>query len=388
VTGQTLYKYDNGSSSSCPTSGYTSVANMASAGTSSYTASNPAATTLAANIEAPNTLHANINNAVTTLAVQNNASFAFGTSFTIKVDSEQMTVTAEAGGGNKNWTITRGVNGTTAAAHTTGAAVTQISVSVASASGFPASNGFTINVDSENMTVTSGAGTTSWIVTRAVNSTTGAAHASGAFVTQVPDPVDGHYYCYQMISTSATNWTAAASFPATQMGLVVQSIALGNAGTSGTVDTNDTITIVFNQAPTGITTGAGRSVCLVDTVSPAKIVLGDTGGCAGAGDANDAGVISGLTMAGGGAMGANALVNCNASTFSITGSTLTITINSAAGAMGAAGVCQTGAANPVTSSGSGTYTPASSINSAATTDQSPVCTNVTYCALQTTSGTF
>jgi len=386
VTGQTLNFLDNGSSSSCPTTGYSLVANMASAGTSSYTASNPATTTIAAshNIETPNLLNAGINNAVTAIVMKNNASFAFTSNFVIQIDSEQMLVTAQGGAGNKNWTVQRGYNGTTAASHLANAAVTQISVNVTSASGFPGTNGYTINIDSENMTVNSGAGTTTWLVTRGANSTTKASHASGAMVTQVPDPVDGHYYCYQMVSTSATNWTATASFPATQMGLVATSITLANggSGTSGHVDTGDTITIVFNQAPTGITTGSGtRDVCVVDTASPAAIVLNDSAGCHGSTDANDAGVISGLTLSGGGMGGANAIVNCNTSTVSLTGSTLTITV-------GGAGACAAGSGTPVSSSGSGTYTPASSILSSAVTDQAPVCTSATYGCLPTTTGNF
>ncbi len=454
VTGQQLYSLDNGSSSSCPASGYSLVANMASASTNSYTASNPASTTLTDKVgvttlgtalPAPTTINmaGGFSNVATSLTVTSTTGMP-AAPFEIQVDTganlEDMHVTAKAGNvltvtrgqdgtsavahangvsvnvatvkptaattfpssngytfqigsedmvvlsgaGTTTWIVTRGALSTTIATHAAAAPLNQISVPVANATGFPQSGNFTILVDSEQMTVTSGQGTgaQTFIVTRAANSTTAAAHASGAHVFQTTDPINGHYYCYEMVSTSATNWTATASFPATQVGLVVQSITLANGGggTAGHIDTGDTITIVFNQAPTGITTGSGRSVCLVDTVSPAKIVLGDTGGCAGAGDANDTGVISGLTMAGGGMAGANAIVNCSTSTFSITSSTLTITV-------GGAGACAAGSGTPVTDSGSGTYTPASTIKSSATTDQALVCTNATYSCLLTTTGT-
>jgi len=58
------------------------------------------------------------------------------------------------------------------------------SISVTSATGFPAEGNFRILVDDEIMLVTAVDGT-AWTVTRAAESTTGATHASGAAVTQV-----------------------------------------------------------------------------------------------------------------------------------------------------------------------------------------------------------
>jgi hypothetical protein len=57
----------------------------------------------------------------------------------------------------------------------------QTTVSVASASGFPTTQ-FHIRIDDEVMTVTGGFGTTTWTVTRAANSTTGASHATSQTV--------------------------------------------------------------------------------------------------------------------------------------------------------------------------------------------------------------
>jgi Tfp pilus assembly protein PilX len=53
---------------------------------------------------------------------------------------------------------------------------------VASATGFPTSGTFRVRVDDEDMTVTAGQGGTTWTITRGVNSTTAAAHSAGASV--------------------------------------------------------------------------------------------------------------------------------------------------------------------------------------------------------------
>lgn len=60
---------------------------------------------------------------------------------------------------------------------------TGTSISVTSASGFPGSGNYDIMIDSECMTVTAGQGTTTWTVTRNVNGSTAATHSSGAVVT-------------------------------------------------------------------------------------------------------------------------------------------------------------------------------------------------------------
>ncbi len=72
------------------------------------------------------------------------------------------------------------------AATTSSAAVTasQTTISVVSASGFPTSGTFRVRVDDEDMTVTAGQGTTTWTVTRGVNGTTAASHVIGQTVSQ------------------------------------------------------------------------------------------------------------------------------------------------------------------------------------------------------------
>jgi len=60
----------------------------------------------------------------------------------------------------------------------------QTTISVASASGFPTSGTYTVRIDDEDMTVTGGQGTTTWTVTRGVNSTTAAAHVTAQTVAR------------------------------------------------------------------------------------------------------------------------------------------------------------------------------------------------------------
>jgi phage tail sheath protein FI len=199
---------------------------------------------------------AGINATATSLTVASVTGFPTAGDFTITVDTEAMTVTA--GQGTTTWTVTRGVNGTTAATHAVnapisfagaalmlgvaltkayaigtvvrlanappGATVFRIastvpiaagslvtgtmltiaqgpsttltnaggigaadtSLTVASAAGFPTTGSFTILVDTEAMTVTAGAGTTTWTVTRGVNGTTAATHAVNAPVSGPP----------------------------------------------------------------------------------------------------------------------------------------------------------------------------------------------------------
>lgn len=60
---------------------------------------------------------------------------------------------------------------------------TATSLTVTSAASFPSSGNYAIQVDGEVMTVTGGQGTTTWTVTRGVNGSTAATHSAGATVT-------------------------------------------------------------------------------------------------------------------------------------------------------------------------------------------------------------
>jgi hypothetical protein len=76
--------------------------------------------------------------------------------------------------------VGRGASTTLAAAIT----ASQTTITVSSASGFPASGTFRVRIDDEDMTVTGGQGTTTWTVTRGVNSTTAASHVVSQAVNQ------------------------------------------------------------------------------------------------------------------------------------------------------------------------------------------------------------
>jgi len=71
-----------------------------------------------------------------------------------------------------------GASTTLSSAITSGATT----MNVPSAAGFPTSGTYRIRLDDEDMTVTGGAGGTTWTITRAVNGTTAAAHSAGATV--------------------------------------------------------------------------------------------------------------------------------------------------------------------------------------------------------------
>jgi hypothetical protein len=125
----------------------------------------------------------------TSIRMTSTAGFPASYPFTILVDTEQLSVTASPSA--NVWTVTRGVNSTTAARHGGVESVTQIypiggtTLRVASATGFPTSGQFTVNVGSEHMLVTGGQGTTTWTVTRAQDSTTATYYVGGETVTRV-----------------------------------------------------------------------------------------------------------------------------------------------------------------------------------------------------------
>jgi hypothetical protein len=118
--------------------------------------------------------------------------------FTIQIDSELMTVVAAAqlANGTTNWTVLRGQQGTSAAAHNSSTPVTmqnpvvtasQTSITVAGTTNFPTSYPFRILVDAEIMTVTGVKsnnldGTTTWNVSRGQYGTTATTHNEGAQV--------------------------------------------------------------------------------------------------------------------------------------------------------------------------------------------------------------
>ncbi len=87
------------------------------------------------------------------------------------------------------------------------------------------------------------------------------------------------WFCYQLASTSATSWTAAAK-QSLQLGLVATSIGWTNVTTvAGTSTNGDKLTITFNQQ-TNLAASGTLSVCArtLEHAGAGKIFIGATGG--------------------------------------------------------------------------------------------------------------
>jgi hypothetical protein len=183
--------------------------------------------------------------------------------------------------------------------------------------------------------------------------------------------LNGHYYCYEMVSTSAGGWTATGSFPATQLGLVATGASITNHGTAGYVDVTDVITITFNQQTNYPTTSQTVRVC---AFTAGVVILGDTsGGCNGTGDAYS---IGRLALSSGSLAGNQTYASSTAIASTSAPWTITVTL---AGA---------GAADQKNGAGSWSLTPSTSVRSQAATHQATACTNATYNCTPTETGGF
>jgi hypothetical protein len=183
--------------------GLTSGAATCSPATEFYNAGPGTSTTLVASTTqttvATTTLAGNItNNQTTFIFLNNNTNVAVGDYLQIVTGAatEDMLITGTGTIPIVNivyWNVTRGVLGTTAAAHSSGDPVTVFteglstgSVTITVASGTGIANGDYIQVDSEIMLVTGGGGTTgttTLTVTRGALGTTPAGHLNGTPVT-------------------------------------------------------------------------------------------------------------------------------------------------------------------------------------------------------------
>jgi hypothetical protein len=196
-----------------------------------------------------------------------------GTPFTIKVDSEQMSVTSRTlvSGSTYTYGVTRATNGTTSTAHTLGTSFTYVSTGCPTTCNFdvnesaapPSGTPFTIQIDGEQMQVMarakyfpSGApagcinSNSLWCysVTRAYNSTTATSHATNATVSYV---IGG---CPSPCSFNVTDTTAPPSTPFT---ILVDSEQM--QVTSRTLVSGSTYTYVATRAYNSTTAASHAS---------------------------------------------------------------------------------------------------------------------------------
>jgi hypothetical protein len=254
-----------------------------------------------------------ITTASTAIPVTAKTGFPTTYPFTIKIDSEQMSVTGSPSG--TLWTVTRGQGGTAAATHANGAAVSwdidkdDATIYVASEASFPTSYPFTIKIDSEELTVTGAPTSTTWTVTRAYDGTAAAVHAGGAAVNMVVGKVDTTIRVASAIGFPATgNYTIQVDSERMRVGSVsgtstpttVLNVTRGVSGgggaathTSGTTVTNWTSwdpTTYSPGDPSSHTAGVWVPVGLsgTDTIDPLPNPRGAAGTYEIAGVANPA----------------------------------------------------------------------------------------------------
>jgi hypothetical protein len=251
-------------------------------------------------VSASMTLNGAIDNSVTTITAASSSTGVPATPFAIQIDTEQLWVSAISG---TSWTVTRGYNGTTAASHndksvvTVVAAATNLNGSITSgattivvnnAAVFPSPN-YVLVIGSEQMLVTAASGN-SLTVTRAYNSTTGAAHANLALVS-LGNLNLNYQSTIEQLNTAPTGATwSLLSGPI--VGQKRQTVLVGSttgivAGTVLTVDAGlptqeviiveavgtGTITAVFQLAHTaGATLTGNQSYATTPSVSGRRLV--------------------------------------------------------------------------------------------------------------------
>jgi hypothetical protein len=185
---------------------------------------------------------------------------------------------------------------------------------------------------------------------------------------------NGDWYCYELVSTSASSWTAPLALPPLQIGLAATGLVITNGATSGSIANNDTITITFNQKTT-LVQGATVKVCgWAGTPTSGSIVIGDTvGNCTASGDASSIGKITNI------AVGTTRTYLMSTISAVSTLAPWTVTVKIA------------GSSGTSTESGTAKFTPSATgtapVKSAATTDQATACVAATTnCQPTTTSG--
>ena len=182
---------------------------------------------------------------------------------------------------------------------------------------------------------------------------------------------NGDWFCYQLVSTSATVWTSPLALAAAQIGLVTSGVSIANAGgTAGTMQTGDTITLTFNQRTT-IPAGTIKVCAFTATKT---ILLDDqkNGNTCGTAAADGYGIAQLTTAA---TISADTKFTATVTVTTTAPYTATITLG--------AGTSVTIGASPTWSA-----TPAGTILSFITTHQATMCTAATTNCKPTTTSTF
>ena len=166
---------------------------------------------------------------------------------------------------------------------------------------------------------------------------------------------NGHWWCYKLVSTSATAWTASATFTPVRVGLVPLTVSITNG--NGTLASPDVVTITFNQSVNAV---SGNRVCTFSGSSgTGTILLGDST-CSTTSDAYTIGKLTGVSVGGTGHQ-------LSSATIARSGATVTVSIT------------QTGQ----TVSGTAAFTASTSVTSS--TGSVPACT-ASNCVVTATGG--
>lgn len=212
---------------------------------------------------------------------------------------------------------------------------------------------------------------------------TGAAYGSPATVSATTNArtdanraasANGDWFCYQIVSTSATVWTSVLNLPAVQLGLAATNVAIANGGTANSIDGGDTITITFNQQTT-IANSSTLKVCAFGGGSN-TILLGDgkTGNNCGSA-ATDGYTIGQLTTTSTISGSSTRYTNSSVSVSTSAPWTVTITLSN-------------NGSTTVASGANWTFTPSASVATNVATDRAPACTSPAATCQPTTSTSF
>jgi hypothetical protein len=183
--------------------------------------------------------------------------------------------------------------------------------------------------------------------------------------------LNGNWFCYQLVSTTASSWTSAVTPSPLQLGLVTSNVLITNGGgTANTIQKNDTIKLTFNQR-TNLGTG-NIKVCVYTT---GAILIGDTQGGNACGTDADGFSVAKLTVTGATIASGVAYTASTVALSTVAPWTMTVTL------------AGTNGTSAMTGTQAWSLTPSTSILSFATTDRATMCNAAsTNCRPTTSSG--